>query len=781
MKQIPLNDEWKFTPTFHPEYIQSYPKEAADVRIPHTVKELPYHYFSEVETQLISSYQTTFFLKKNTFKEYVLAFDGVMESAEVYVNEQFLGLHKGGYTPFSFNITKHLVNGENKLFVKVDSTERPDIPPHGGIVDYLTYGGIYREVTLIEQPKNYIEYAMIDVEADTIHIKFNMHVHSPDSTVFRFVIKKQDDIIHQFEREYIIKPSIQINEDFHLERWTLENPVLYTIEIYNDKDLLYQSRFASRQIEYLSDGFYLNHEPVKLRGLNRHQSFPYVGYAMPSNAQRKDADILKYELGVNAVRSSHYPPSKYFLDRCDEIGLLVFEEIPGWQHIGNDDWKKLSKEHVKEMIIRDYNHPSVFMWGVRINESKDDNAFYMETNKIAHQLDKTRPTGGVRNFLDSNLIEDVFTYNDFVHSGENEGLTKKAKIIQSNKPYLVTEHNGHMFPTKPFDTELIRKEHAMRHYTVLSAMYQHNQITGAFGWCMFDYNTHKDFGSGDHICYHGVLDMYRNPKYAAHVYGSQADTIPYLEPLTDMTMGDIPGGILPPITVATNCDYVKFYVNDTLISTSYPDHHRYAGMPHPPIIIDDMIGNEIFENETKLSEKDRHTLKELLLAFVKYGYQLPIKYKLKMMFFMLRNKLNMNDAGEFYGKYIAKWGKNSLTYKFEGFINHKCVITKHKAPILKSKLVIHTDDDIVRESTTYETTRITVKHVDPFDNVLPYSKEIIDISVTGPIELIGPKQVSLLAGQISFWVKTKKESGDAVIRVKNDRFKTQIITLKINP
>lgn len=79
------------------------------------------------------------------------------------------------------------------------------------------------------------------------------------------------------------------------------------------------------------DGFYLNGKKVKLRGLNRHQSYPYVGYAMPESMQRMDADILKYELGVNAVRTSHYPQSHYFIDQCDRIGLLVFMEIPGWR------------------------------------------------------------------------------------------------------------------------------------------------------------------------------------------------------------------------------------------------------------------------------------------------------------------------------------------------------------------------------------------------------------------------------------------------------------------
>lgn len=149
---------------------------------------------------------------------------------------------------------------------------------------------------------------------------------------------------------------------------------------------------------------------------------------MPSNAQRKDADILKYELGVNTVRSIHYPPSKYFLDRCDEIGLLVFNEIPGWQHIGDTGWQAIAIENTREMIYRDYNHPSIFIWGTRIHESPDNDEFYQASNDLAKSLDPYRPTGGVRNFAGSHLIEDVYTYNEFVHRGDNTGLQKRKKV-----------------------------------------------------------------------------------------------------------------------------------------------------------------------------------------------------------------------------------------------------------------------------------------------------------------------------------------------------------------
>ena len=138
--------------------------------------------------------------------------------------------------------------------------------------------------------------------------------------------------------------------------------------------------------------------------------------------QEEDALILKNELGVNAVRTSHYPNSAHFINKCDEIGLLVFTEIPGWQHIGDKNWQDQAITNVKEMVIEYRNHPSIFIWGVRINESLDNDDFYTKTNNLCRKLDHTRPTGGVRNFKKSNLLEDVYTFNDFNHYGNKKGL-----------------------------------------------------------------------------------------------------------------------------------------------------------------------------------------------------------------------------------------------------------------------------------------------------------------------------------------------------------------------
>ena len=183
-----------------------------------------------------------------------------------------------------------------------------------------------------------------------------------------------------------------------LDLWTLDDPVLYEIAVTltsaEGSDSC-SSHFGFRTAEFTSEGFRLNGKPLKIRGLNRHQSFPYVGYAMGRAAQERDADILKNMLKCNLVRTSHYPQSKWFLDRCDRIGLLVFEEIPGWQHIGDEEWKQESIRNVRRMIERDWNHPSIVIWGVRINESLDD-ARFLCGNQPACARTRSDATNGRR-------------------------------------------------------------------------------------------------------------------------------------------------------------------------------------------------------------------------------------------------------------------------------------------------------------------------------------------------------------------------------------------------
>ena len=124
-----------------------------------------------------------------------------------------------------------------------------------------------------------------------------------------------------------------------------------------------------RQASFELDGFYLNGERLQIFGLNRHQLFPYTGMAAPARLQARDAQLIKQELNCNMVRCSHYPQSPHFLDACDQLGLMVWEEPPGWQYVGDENFDGIFLQNVHDMVIRDRNRPSVVVWGTRLNET----------------------------------------------------------------------------------------------------------------------------------------------------------------------------------------------------------------------------------------------------------------------------------------------------------------------------------------------------------------------------------------------------------------------------
>lgn len=790
----PINDGWLYSP----EYCEGMENVAFDeagfslVRLPHANVELPYNNFDERAYQFVSCYRRHFYYGEPPDERTFLRFDGVMAAARIYFNGEFLCEQSGGYTPFSCELTGKIRAGDNVLAVAVDSRERADIPPFGYAVDYLTYGGIYREVSIEQTGAVFAASLRVKTRQNGENWRVEADVALGNArgvrrdVRIRLTLAGPDGIATRFEQPLALtgRTEQQVSAAFdagNVAIWSLNQPNLYTLklELLCDGELLDETsvRFGFREARFTPDGFYLNGEKIKLRGLNRHQSFPYVGGAMPKTAQVRDAEILKYDLGLNFVRTSHYPQSRHFLDRCDEIGLLVFEEIPGWQHIGDETWKQNALRALEDMIERDWNHPCIVLWGTRINESRDDDAFYEATSALARRLDDTRQTGGVRNFEFSHLFEDVYTYNDFVHSGRNEALKKPEKVTRSRAPYLVTEHNGHMFPTKKFDCEEKRVEQALRHLRVLDSMYGTPGISGAVGWCMCDYNTHKDFGSGDRICYHGVMDMFRLPKEAAAAYRSQQDETPVMEVASSMNPGERAASMLERVYVFTNCERVKLYLNGECIGAYLPDRAAFPNLPHPPIVIADFIGDRLERNEG-FKKRDAERIKRILSAVVCYGDKsLPLRYKLSMAWTMLKHRLSYQDAVDLFTRYVAGWGTESTEYTFEGYIGDRLVASVKKGSAASAGLRITPDAGTLVEGDTYDVCRVVVEHVDAHGNVMRYSNEAVRVSVVGAGSLIGPDALALAGGSVAFWVSSEG-AGEIRVTVDSPRFGLQELRLK---
>lgn len=746
-KTISLNNNWYFAKHYHQGMENSGDLEGFEkVNLPHTTVELPYNYFDEKVYQIVSCYKYPLQLTKDHMgKPVYVHFEGVMACARVYLNGEQLIEHKGGYTPFDVRIDAvyDWESDNNVLSVVADASERPDVPPFGGQIDYLTYGGIYREVELgiyddifIKNIK--VEPSNIAEDKKSVKIKIILENTANRNTEAEFIVKiceKSGKDICSWSFKERIHPAKSVY-DFSIDNlegiqlWDLDNPVLYEIKVgvYADGSQdEHWDCFGFRTAEFKPEGFFLNGKHIKLRGLNRHQSYPYVGYAMPKRVQEKDAEILKNELHLNIVRTSHYPQSKHFLNKCDELGLLVFTEIPGWQYIGDEAWKEVSKLNVKEMITRDWNHSSIVLWGVRINESQDDNGFYAETNTIAHELDSTRQTGGVRCLLNSNLLEDVYTMNDFHHDGISKPLREQQEItgLTHNVPYLVTEYNGHMYPTKRFDQEERQMEHSLRHLRVQDAAHMDPGISGAIGWCAFDYNTHKDFGAGDRICYHGVMDMFRLPKFASYVYASQVspEIEAVLEPVTFWTRGERNIGGSIPLVIYTNCDYIDMkYGERNAIREIYPNREKFKGIANAPVIIDFSV-------------------------------------------------ITPEQFGE--------WGMEWEDVTFTGYYQGRQVIERKfcKAPVPSSVYV--SADDLVLDASQKDATRIVVKMLDQYGNLLPFMDDIIKIDVKGPAKLLGPDEVVVKGGAIAFWVETINQAGDIHVLVESKALGQKNLTLNV--
>ncbi len=725
---LPMNRKWRYSRTVvEGGHEKDFDDSKFDrVVIPHTNVPLPWHGFDEKTYEFVSLYRRRFKLPPEARGKHVFVdFEGVMTASTVWINGTKLGEYKGGYTPFSFELTPHVdFDGENLLAVDVDSTERPDIPPFGYEIDYLTFGGIYREVSLRVVPATFIENIFArpkDVLSANSSVDVDCFIQNLDGSKDLLTVDVElleGDRVLAKGSQKVASSSVAGEPSAHMVRleklggiqlWDLDKRNLYTarVRLRHAAQLLDEDsrRFGFREAQFTDHGFELNGKIIKLRGLDRHQTFPFVGQAMPGRVQRRDAQILRNQLKCNIVRTSHYPQSRHFLDACDEVGLLVLEEIPGWQHIGDAAWKDISVDNVRRMIRRDWNHPSIILWGVRINESKDDHDFYTRTNALAHQLDPTRQTGGIRYFQESEFLEDVFTMNDF-------GFPLKPP----NHPrYVNTEFVGHTYPTKTIDQVERLTEHTLRHARIHDQLASNPQYAGGIGWCAFDYNTHGNFGSGDRICYHGVTDIFREPKPAAGFYKSQCDPAEeiVLQPAFHWARGDASIGFSQAV-VCSNCEHLKFYIDDKLVGEVDPDRQQFAHLRYAPFVLD---------------------MKEL----------------------------------------FHKWGD----LRIEGYIGGKQVIEKRMSGTgVDTKFLLLPDDtELIADGA--DSTRVVLRVTDEFGAVRPFANDAIQFEIEGPAQIIGDNPFSLIGGTGAVWIRAQETPGKVRLKGIHPRLGAQQVEIDI--
>lgn len=585
----------------------------ARVTIPHANAVCSWRNLDRSRYEYVSIYRRHFSLPHHWRERRVFVeFGAAMAAATVTINGHRFEEHRGGYTPFSRELTDHLDwGGHNVLAVEVDSRRtRHDIPPFGGRfpdgrerLDFDSFGGIQRDVQLKVVPRTFITDLFArpaDVPTAGRHLAVRCSLDGPADRAAPLTVdaglRDGDRVVGRASAEAppgAPRVDLAVGDLGDIRLWDVDDPHLYdlavTLRAAGRPVQVCRTRVGFRDVRFAPDGCYLNGRRLQLFGLNRHELFPYVGGAMPARVQRRDAAILKQELNCNIVRTAHYPPSPHFLDACDELGLLVWDEMPGWQHVGDDAWRAVAVEQARAMLLRDRNHPSVVLWGVRINESVEDEPdFYDGLQRLAKELDPSRQTTGAYNKRAHPLRQDVWGENDYGRHGEPLGPPHQAR-------YLISEAVGQKRPGGGFDQFYRRTDpgptqqlQAERHAAVHDAAAADPRYAGVIAWCAFDYNSPHNAAAA--VKTPGVCDLFRIPKPGAALYRSQRDPARgvVLEPAFYWDFGpdsppDGPGG---GAMVCANCERIEVYVGGVHHGTALPDRARFGRLPYPPFFLD---------------------------------------------------------------------------------------------------------------------------------------------------------------------------------------------------
>ena len=778
MEHYDWNDGWLFAPRFDPALLAD--DAAAEgmepVRLPHTVKALPFNYCNENDYQLVSAYRRVFTAPAGwEGRTLLLTFGAAAHDATVYCNGQKVGHHACGYTAFTVNLTGAVRLGQaNTLVVRCDSRETLDIPPFGGQAEPLTYGGLHRGVCLDVKENAWLRDVFIQAGADGA---FRIYSAAEGETV-GCALEAEIRAPSGRRAAYVGELSLPISGPLiGVQPWSCEHPTLYTLTVrlirpgtggLPDRVLDQKTlRFGFRNIQFVAGGLYLNGQRVELRGLVRGQSWPYQGYAMPDSLQRLDAFTLRRELGCNAVRCPE-PPSPAFLDGCDEAGLLAFVEMPGARPIGGPAWKAQALQNCREMVCQCRNHPSVFLWGVRVAGSADDEAFYRKTNEAARRLDPTRPTAGTRRAKKSQVLEDVYAYDDFSFGGAGPGCLPRASVTpDTRRGYLISGYGGLMYPAKSFDSGALRLSQALRYAAVLNDAAAQQGVAGSFGWCMSDYNTHAAYGSGDRVSYQGVCDMFRNPKMAAAVFASQkAPRIPadiVLEVSPAAGFGDMPAGYPGGCWAFTNADAVRMYRDGDFIAEFTPDRQgRFAALAHPPIQITDFVG-PLLEKYEGIAHGEAVQLAACLNALRRDPASPSPLLRARLTRLMRAVRLNEAALLRLYQTYIGVLGSPAVRYRFEAVWKGRVARVVVQEPAQRVRLECTVRNGILTDGPTWDCAAVALRAIDQNGCLLPYCSEAVRLRVEGPARLLGPDVVPLRGGMAGAYLATVGVAGRATL------------------
>ena len=548
-------------------------------------------------------------------KNIYIDFEAAMNVAEVWLNGKKIKTHLGGYLPFSVLLTDLNSNSDNWLIVKLDNRDNKITGPKPLTeLDFNTYGGLYRNAWLRVENRNHITDAVDagkvasggifitypKVDKQESHIQIKTHLLIADKT--RKIQLKQtlywqdksisvDSVIVDTHKDDTEVLQTFVLKNPHL--WSPKNPALYRLatELIDESGIVdrEENLIGIREFTFVDNQLLINGEKVFLRGVNRHQEYPYLGYAMSDAAQYRDAEKIK-AAGFDYVRLSHYPHSKAFMAAADELGLVLVNSILGWQYANESpEFENQVVQTCRDLIRRDRNHASVLAWECSLNESPMSNALIDKFQQAVHEempYANTYSAGWKEYGYDIYLqarqhrLEHYQTptkpyivseYGDWEYYAMNAGFQQNAwkDLLQADRSSRQLLSDG-------------EKRLQQQASNIIEA-HNDNFNIPAFAdgyWVMFDYNR----GYANDIEASGIMSIDRLPKFSYYFFQSQRDANEYAGPLTSgyqvfmATHWNAESDLRIPIY--TNAEKVQIYLNNRLVGDAQVDT-RYKNLRHP--------------------------------------------------------------------------------------------------------------------------------------------------------------------------------------------------------
>lgn len=589
------------------------------IQIPHTPKIEPYIVNDQFQGD---AWYKKSFSANSTWKNkrVVITFEAAMNHAQIWLNGQKLAEHLGGYLPFSIDLTDHLKwSGNNEIMLRLDNRDNPITGPKPlNDLDFNTYGGIYRHVYLSIKPNIHItdavainkpasggifvtfpvvsqQYAKVSVKthvANTSDKNRKLRVEHILQTNQKTIASNQSNTTEiSAGDETSIALMLDVDEP---KLWSPKAPNLYQLitRVYVDEQLTETKKtpIGIREFKFVNNQLFINGEKTFLRGVNRHQEYPYIGYATSDAVDYRDALKIK-AAGFDYVRLSHYPHSPAFMKAADEIGLVLLNSILGWQYFSEDAaFKAQVQQTCRDLIRRDRNHPSVLAWECSLNESAMTEAFVDSLTAIVQEEYPGAYSAGWQDY----------GYDIYLQARQH----RLEHYTYPTKPYIVSEYgdweyyagNGGLNQSAWADLKQTDRssrqllsdgeKRLQQQAKNLQEAHNDNFRTPAFAdgyWVMFDYNR----GYAPDLEASGVMSLDRLPKFSYYFFQSQRDASERSDAFDSGPMVFIASywqeDSSVKFPVFSNAEEVALYLNGEKIAQQKPDSDNLSNLlAHPP-------------------------------------------------------------------------------------------------------------------------------------------------------------------------------------------------------